>query len=260
MGARAARGEPASGVGASERAAARRRDAGTVGTAPRAADAAQPPGGEGVHRAAAYRVRPTEPGHHAGSRANPGMRPYSADDAAHFHGRSTEIEELLVRLDNDEREIYVIGPAGSGKSSLVTAGLLPRLARGEPRLGSFVVRTMRPGEHPTQILRKVLDDPDGELGTLGNAIAALLAHRAAGASVLLVIDQLEELFTQVTTAERAAFLTSLQHLRAEPRCVVIFTLRADFVSEFMKSPLWRDQLSRGAAPGPAARARRLQGG
>jgi hypothetical protein len=174
----------------------------------------------------------------------PGMRPYSADDAAHFHGRSTEIEDLLVRLDNDEREIYVIGPAGSGKSSVVTAGLLPRLARGEPRLGSFVVRTMRPGEHPTQTLQKVLEASDGELGTLGNAIAALLAHRAAGASVLIVIDQLEELFTQVTTAERATFLTSLQHLRAEPRCVVIFTLRADFFSEFMKSPLWRDQLSR----------------
>ncbi len=65
--------------------------------------------------------------------------------------------------------------------------------------------------------------------------------------MLIVIDQLEELFTQVTTEERAAFLTSLEHLRAEPRCVVIFTLRADFFSEFMKSPLWTGspgQLSR----------------
>ncbi len=171
----------------------------------------------------------------------PGMRPYSADDAAHFHGRSTEIEDLLFRLRRGEREIYVIGPAGSGKSSMVAAGLLPRLARGAPR---FVVCAMRPGEHPTLHLREALEASDGELGTPGNAIAALLAHRAAGASVLIVIDQLEELFTQVTTEERAAFLTSLQHLRAEPRCVVIFTLRADFFSEFMNSPLWRDHLSR----------------
>jgi len=104
----------------------------------------------------------------------PGMRPYSADDAARFHGRNTEIEELLFRLGKREREIYVIGPAGTGKSSLVAAGLLPRLARGEPRLGSFVVRTMRPGEHPRLRLREILEASDGELGTLGNAITALL--------------------------------------------------------------------------------------
>lgn len=177
----------------------------------------------------------------------PGMRPYSADDAAHFHGRSTEIEELLYRLRKGEREIYVVGPAGSGKSSLVAAGLLPRLARGEPRLGSFVVRVMRPREHPTLHLRQALEASDGEPGTLGNAIAASLAHRAAGTSMLIVIDQLEELFTQATSEQRAAFLTSLQHLRAEPRCMIIFTLRADFFSDFMKSPLWtgcRGQLSR----------------
>jgi hypothetical protein len=121
----------------------------------------------------------------------PGMRPYSADDAAHFHGRSTQIEDLLFRLGRGEREIYVIGPAGSGKSSVVAAGLLPHLARGVSGLGSFVVRTMRPGEHPMLQLRNVLEATDGELETLGNAIAALLAHRAASASVLIVIDQLE---------------------------------------------------------------------
>jgi hypothetical protein len=60
----------------------------------------------------------------------PGMQPYTADDAASFHGRDNEIGELLGRLRAGEREIYVIGPSGSGKSSLVTAGVLPRLARG----------------------------------------------------------------------------------------------------------------------------------
>ncbi len=65
----------------------------------------------------------------------PGMRPYSADDADHFHGRGAEIDELLGRLRAGEREIYVIGPSGSGKSSLVAAGVLPRLARGAAGLG-----------------------------------------------------------------------------------------------------------------------------
>src|SRR6185436_4877366 len=61
----------------------------------------------------------------------PGMRPYSADNATQFHGRGAEVEGLLGRLRAGEREIYVIGPSGSGKSSLVAAGVLPRLARGE---------------------------------------------------------------------------------------------------------------------------------
>jgi hypothetical protein len=78
----------------------------------------------------------------------PGMRPYTADDAAGFCGRDAEIDELIGRLRAGEREIYVIGPSGSGKSSLVAAGVLPRLARGVAGLGPFVVRMMRPGEDP----------------------------------------------------------------------------------------------------------------
>src|SRR3954470_2575847 len=50
-----------------------------------------------------------------------GMRPYTADDADRFHGRDEEIQELLGRLRMGEREIYLIGPSGSGKSSLVAA-------------------------------------------------------------------------------------------------------------------------------------------
>ena len=64
----------------------------------------------------------------------PGMRPYSADDAAHFHGRDVEVAELRGKLDAGEREIYVIGPSASGKSSLVAAGQLFRNA------GRVVVR------------------------------------------------------------------------------------------------------------------------
>ena len=49
----------------------------------------------------------------------PGMRPYTADDADHFHGRGAEIDELIGRLRAGERELCVLGPSGSGKSSLV---------------------------------------------------------------------------------------------------------------------------------------------
>jgi hypothetical protein len=64
---------------------------------------------------------------------------------------------------------------------------------------------------------------------------------------LVVIDQLEELFTLASASERDAFLAALRALRAERRCVVIVTLRADFFGALMESPLWpergRDKLS-----------------
>jgi hypothetical protein len=174
----------------------------------------------------------------------PGMRPYSADDADHFHGRGAEIDELLGRLRAGEREIYVIGPSGSGKSSLVAAGILPRLARGGAGLGPFLVRSMRPGEHPAARLGKLLEVSERELTAPADAVAALLGRRARGASVLIVIDQLEELFTLAAPGERDRFLRALRALRGEPRCVIIFALRADFFGAFMESPLWTDRRGR----------------
>jgi hypothetical protein len=65
--------------------------------------------------------------------------------------------------------------------------------------------------------------------------------------VLIVIDQLEKLFTQATVAERDAFLAGLRALRGEHRCAVIVTLRTDFFGALMENQLWpergHDQLS-----------------
>ncbi|HWO25675.1 MAG TPA: CHAT domain-containing protein [Kofleriaceae bacterium] len=170
----------------------------------------------------------------------PGMTPYSADDADHFHGRGAEIDELIGRLRAGEREIYVIGPSGSGKSSLVAAGVLPRLARGVAGLGPFVVRSMRPGERPAAQLRELIDASDSKVAP-EDAIAALLGGRAFSSFVLILIDQLEELFTLADAGERDRFLRVLEALRATPRCVIVFTLRADFYGAFMESPLWTDR-------------------
>ncbi len=171
----------------------------------------------------------------------PGMRPYSADDADNFHGRGAEIDELLGRLRAGEREIYVIGPSGSGKSSLVAAGALPRLGYRGAGLGPFVVRWMRPGERPTARLGEVLEATETELTRPANAVTALLADRAPDVSLLIVIDQLEELFTLAGAGEREQLLITLRVLRTEPRCVVVFTLRADFFGAFMESALWTDR-------------------
>ncbi|HEX4451316.1 MAG TPA: CHAT domain-containing protein, partial [Kofleriaceae bacterium] len=177
----------------------------------------------------------------------PGMRPFSADDTERFHGREREILELIGRLRAGEREIFVIGPSGSGKSSLVTAGVLPRLARGVSGLGPCVVRQLRPGEQPVARLGEALEVADGGPLVVSDRVAASLAHRGAGALLLVVVDQLEELFTLASAAERAGFLEALGALRAERRCAVVFTLRADFFGALMESELWaerRGKLSR----------------
>jgi hypothetical protein len=101
-------------------------------------------------------------------------------------------------------------------TSLATAGVLPRLARGVTGLGPFVVREFRPGEQPAARLGQAFDVPAGEPLVILDWIAALLAHRGPSASLLIVVDQLEELFTLATADERAPFLDALRALREEP--------------------------------------------
>jgi hypothetical protein len=77
----------------------------------------------------------------------PGMKPFTGEQSASFYGRKREIGELLDRLRGGERELYVIGPSGSGKSSLVDAGLVPALRGGAARAGaSFMIRSLRSEE------------------------------------------------------------------------------------------------------------------
>jgi WD40 repeat protein len=167
----------------------------------------------------------------------PGMRPFAADEASQFCGRAGELDDLVGRLDRGEREIYVIGPSGSGKSSLVHAGLLHKLRSGS-RLGSFVVCEMRPGERPAERLEQALA---GESTAAAPGIDALLACHPPGARVLVFVDQLEELFTLADAGERRRFITALRGLRAEPRCFLLLALRADFFGALMDSALWPDR-------------------
>lgn len=168
----------------------------------------------------------------------PGMRPYAPENASCFHGRDKEIDEIIGRLRAGEREIYVIGPSGSGKSSLVAAGLLPRLDRGISGIGPFLIRSLRPGEYPTRRLAQLLE---GDVQTPSIALDALLGRHAPARSLLLFIDQLEELFTLTDREERSRFLDTVLALRSDPRCVLVFTLRADFCSVCLESPLWNNQ-------------------
>jgi len=163
-------------------------------------------------------------------------------EASRFFGRAPEIDELIGRLDRGEREIYVIGPSGSGKSSLVQAGLLHTLDTGSSRLErSFVVRAMRPGERPADRLAKLLED---DLAIPALAIDGLVARHPPAEGVLVFVDQLEELFTLADAAERQRFIAVVRALRGELRCYLLLALRADFYGSFMDSELWPDLAGR----------------
>jgi formylglycine-generating enzyme required for sulfatase activity len=181
----------------------------------------------------------------------PGMVPFRPEDARFFYGREREIDKIALRLRRQDF-LMVIGPSGSGKSSLVFAGLLPSMAKSENwEQGFWHVVTMRPGGHPMANLADALDGvEDGDLAKLAPAIDALLARHAPAQRLLVIVDQFEEVFTQpdqdeqgrsISNAGRknqAEFFAALKALRPLDKCAVVLTMRADFYSDLMTSELW----------------------
>jgi hypothetical protein len=136
----------------------------------------------------------------------PGLYAFRAADREFFFGREAVVDRLLMRLA-DHNFLAVLGPSGSGKSSVVQAGLVPALQAGK---GDVRLASLTPGSDP-----------------LGSLEAALREHDRAS---LLVVDQFEELFTLCTdSAKRRAFLDRLLKLPREMR--VVLTMRADFWGE-----------------------------
>lgn len=175
-----------------------------------------------------------------------GLRSFAEADADDFFGREAFVGELLDRLADPGpagRLLAVVGPSGSGKSSVVRAGLLPAIRRGALR-GSegWFIAEMFPGADPVaelvHSLLRVAPDPPIGLGRLlesgpGGLAEAVNAILPPGSSELvLVVDQLEELFT-LTDREspRARFLEAIAQAVADggSRLRVVVTLRADFL-------------------------------
>jgi hypothetical protein len=141
-----------------------------------------------------------------------GLAAFDESDAAYFYGRERLVGELAARTVGSGL-LGLVGPSGSGKSSVVMAGLLPSLAAGLlPGSERWRQTRMRPGEHPLD----ELDEATGE---------------ATGERLVLAIDQFEELFTSTGNEdERRAFLDRIVELASDPeRAVVVCTIRADFV-------------------------------
>jgi WD40 repeat protein len=165
----------------------------------------------------------------------PGMVPFSEQDTRHFFGREREIAELRRRVRH-QNYLFVIGPSGSGKSSLVFAGLVPELHRQQP--GEWLVKMMRPGRAPLEGLAQVFDGTTKPDAGYAERVSALLVEAPGARRLLLVVDQFEELFAQTPRPDQAAFIAALTALRQIPNCMLVPTMRADFYEDLMSSDLW----------------------
>lgn len=180
----------------------------------------------------------------------PGLAPFQAADAAVYFGRDQEQRSCLdvlaqMRRYGGERLLVVVGASGSGKSSLVRAGVLPRIAR-MPEWR--VLGPMRPLHHPDEELARLLPSgrqpAAGEVAAdaeaVGAALASAFADEPGRPAVLLVVDQLEELVTTSTPEAAARFVQTLRAALApeagELYCLA--TLRADYLGALQALPAW----------------------
>ncbi|MBK7673653.1 MAG: SUMF1/EgtB/PvdO family nonheme iron enzyme [Candidatus Accumulibacter sp.] len=200
----------------------------------------------------------------------PGLRAFTPADAPIFCGRGRETDQLVRRLADGGRFIAVVGASGSGKSSLVAAGLLPQLAAnaiegskgwllpqvvpagaadrwqwsglrftpGELGDDPFVALAARlapllPEEiTPGKLARQLARDP----ASFALAAASLLATRPGWAEILVFIDQFEELLTVVAEDRREPFVELLAAAAATPRLRLVVTMRADFHPRWLAWP------------------------
>ncbi|WP_299487631.1 TIR domain-containing protein [Acaryochloris sp. IP29b_bin.137] len=164
----------------------------------------------------------------------PGMVPFSEVDSDCFFGRDNEIEDAKRRLHQFPL-ITMIGPSGSGKSSLVFAGLIPALRQSDLfGTGNWLVLDIRPGKSPLSTLKATLGS---DLVDPNLAITEVLMVEPEAKRMLLVVDQFEEVFAQAEQ-EKANFQQALLRLIEIPNLYIILTVRADFYPDLMESPLW----------------------
>lgn len=198
----------------------------------------------------------------------PGLRPFDRDENAVFFGREDQVDQLLDRLD-DTHFIAVVGASGSGKSSLVRAGLLPALASGfmAGAGAHWATVELRPGDRPFSRLAQSLvrDTPwggalrtgegAGQDPTQGDRIAVGLEQDLrrgklalnwllgvhplpADTRLLILVDQFEELFRfqRRAAGEAAAFVALLLGAASHPKVYVVITMRSEFIGDCSTYP------------------------
>ncbi|MEN8041579.1 MAG: BTAD domain-containing putative transcriptional regulator [Actinomycetota bacterium] len=199
-----------------------------------------------------------------------GISAFGEHDAIDFHGRDSETQEIVDKLA-EHRLVAVVGPSGIGKSSVTRAGLIPALRQGSIS-GSerWFITDMLPGAYPYEELASALlrvasempSDLEKDLRSDARGLArAVKRYIPNDQTVLLIVDQFEELFTLVSDAERDAFLALLAATVDDERSNVrvVITMRADFFDRPLRFSSLGNALRAGTVPisAPSGDALRL---
>ncbi|MEV7523509.1 hypothetical protein [Streptomyces sp. NPDC091371] len=196
--------------------------------------------------ATAASARAEEPGESSGQDAPyAGLSAFQPEDADRFFGREQLTGELLAKV-RDRRFLAVFGPSGSGKSSVLRAGLVARA-----RATGWPVMLFTPGPHPVEecavhlagtagespgaLVTELLGDPV----TLHLRIRQAMVDRAPDVDTLIVVDQFEEIFTLCRDQdERDAFIGMLiaATTATTSRTRVVLGVRADFYGHCVQDP------------------------
>jgi WD40 repeat protein len=191
-----------------------------------------------------------------------GLDVFEEEDAELFFGREKLIDELVNRV-KDSRSVFITGPSGSGKSSLVRAGLIPALKAGaikDLHSERWLYGTVKPGREPLVELGRVASKFSGstsaydEICAKAQIDASIFARWCEIAledrrekRAVIFIDQFEEVFTQISKeTERIAFLDLLTHAATieDGRVLLLFAMRSDFLSSCAVYPEINTLLSR----------------
>ena len=187
-----------------------------------------------------------------------GLFYFDESDADIFFGRekltTSLVQRLLSGLEAGHRFLTVIGASGSGKSSLVRAGLIPAL-RWRKETSGWLVHVMTPTAHPLETLAKALNGHNPtqamieEFGSTAQGLHKYLdqvANVSGSEHALLVIDQFEELFTLCRNeVGQHAFVENVLTAALQPggRALVVIVMRADFYAYCAQFDLLRQAVS-----------------
>ncbi|MEU9305463.1 trypsin-like peptidase domain-containing protein [Streptomyces sp. NPDC048269] len=155
-----------------------------------------------------------------------GLEPFTANQAQWFQGRRDAVRQVLAGLAEQQRVALLLGPSGSGKSSLIQAGALPALAAGElPGSDRWLHVLLRPGQDlAAEVERAGL--PGAGTEGIAEAVTRRLAAEPGHQRVVLVIDQFEELLAQPDCGLAADTLTTA--IASHAALSVILVMRDDF--------------------------------
>lgn len=167
--------------------------------------------------------------------ANPykGLRSFTEADAREFFGRAGLVDELINAVDRS-RVVLVVGPSGSGKSSLVHAGLTPRLRERRARVVALV-----PADNPSAQLRTALLNIAQRPFGVDAIDAVTQVATETDRRLVIVVDQFEELWTLTSdVAERERFIHLLTWFAADEAADVrvVLAIRADFFDRPLAEP------------------------